>query len=697
MTCHVRLLPLFPIAMLMGTAAYSAGVKVRFDPSTPAVGPFPTDALTVADANQKTGLRIALPMPDCAKEPSTCAELAIVNQLDGFSLTPRLRVRFSAGVNPDTLKDGIFIYWLGNLTTEETDPQPFATVTPINKIEYDPSTNTAYAEPDQILSQHRRYALIVTSAVKDTKGDPVEADTAYIACLQQPGAYCDQVAMAVGRAGPRLAPQDVVAASVFTTLSATAWMEKARAAIQTSNIGLALASPKAVFDVADISKITLHAQTGANKFKDIPMNGPEILTGVGKIVFGSLQSPLFIGRQLVIPPTPTKADVAVPAVSQEVAFNAFLPATPAPPGGYPVVIFGHGQPGDGFNGDKLAASMAARGFATISVTAFGHGYGAATKMLITDKSGSVTEVPRPGRGVEFDGNGTLDLSEGCVVYAGAQVVAARDCIRQTALDNMQLVRAIQAGMDLTGDGVVDLDRNHIYFMGYSFGSDVGAIVGAVEPAVQSLVLNACGAAVEGALWSPGNHMLVIAILAYRQPALINRPGPDFDGAFTLRNQPVRIIDVPGAIAIQELVERIAWNNMLGDPLPYAAHLSWSALPGVAAKPVLFQFALGDQSQPNPTESDMVRAANLRDMVSLFRTDAALKTPGAVLSPDPHDFAFDLSTSPAAVVVARAFQAQMALFFAGDGRSVPYVNDLVRIPFLRDLFLVPKALPDDLNY
>src|ERR1039457_3516708 len=142
MTCHVRLLPLFPVLFRSGTAAYSAGVKVRFDPSTPAVGPFPTDALTVADANQKTGLRIALPMPDCAKEPSTCGELAIVNQLDGFSLTPRLRVRFSAGVNPDTLKDGIFIYWLGNLTTEETDPQPFATVTPINKIEYDPSTRS---------------------------------------------------------------------------------------------------------------------------------------------------------------------------------------------------------------------------------------------------------------------------------------------------------------------------------------------------------------------------------------------------------------------------------------------------------------------------------------------------------------------------------------------------------------------------
>jgi len=697
MACRYYLLQLSLTALLAASAVQAAGVKVRFDPTSPAVGPFPSDALTVADSGQKTGLRINLPMPDCSKEPSTCAELAIVNQLDGFSLEPRLRVRFSAAVNPDTLKDGVFIYWLNLLTTEEQGQQPFGTITPINKIEYDPATNTAYAEPDQLLAQHRRYALLVTSAVKDLKGDPVETDAAFLTCLQQPGAYCDQVAMAVGRAGPRLAPQDIVAASVFTTLSATIWMEKARAAIQTSNPGLAMATPRAVFPVSNISKITLHADVGSSKFQDLAVPGPELLAGVGQIAFGSIPSPLFLNQQLVIPPTPTLADVPLPPVTQQVAFNAFLPAAPPPPDGYPVVVFGMGMPGDGFNGARLASAMAARGFATISITNFGNGYGAATTMLVTDKTGSVTSVPRPGRGVDIDGNGTIDPYEGCVMVAGSQVVGMRDCIRQTALDNMQLIRAIQAGIDLNGDGTVDLSRNLIFYVGYSFGGLVGSVLNAVEPAIQSAVLNsAAGTMVESAVWSPLNRLVVLAMLAYRQPVLINRPGPDFNAALTLRNQPVRIIDVPGAIAIQEVLERIEWNNMLGDALSFAPHLSWSPLPGVSPKPVLFQFAWGDLSLPNPLETAVVRAANTPGMVSLFRTDVAW-VPNMPLTANPHDSAFDFYTSAASAVVARAFQAQMAMFLSGDGRSVPQVNDLVRWPFMRDLFFVPKVLPEDLNF
>ena len=80
-----------------------AGVTVRFDPRSPEVGPFPTDFLSVPDAAQKTGLRVNLPLPDCQARPNDCAELALINQLDGFHLHPRLRVRFSGPINPDTV------------------------------------------------------------------------------------------------------------------------------------------------------------------------------------------------------------------------------------------------------------------------------------------------------------------------------------------------------------------------------------------------------------------------------------------------------------------------------------------------------------------------------------------------------------------------------------------------------------------
>jgi hypothetical protein len=74
-----------------------------------------------------------------------------------------------------------------------------------------------------------------------------------------------------------------------------------------------------------------------------------------------------------------------------------------------------------------------------------------------------------------------------------------------------------------------------------------------------------------------------------------------------------------------------------------------------------------------------------------------KLPNLPLNADPHMFAFDFSTSAASVVVARAAQAQMAMFLSGDGRSVPYVNNLVFPLYWSDVFFVPKVLPEDLNF
>ncbi|MBS1856973.1 MAG: hypothetical protein JST11_16510 [Acidobacteria bacterium] len=693
MACRVSLVQI-PLFVLMAvSAASAAGVKVRFDPASPGIGPYPSDALTVADAAQKTGLRMNLPMPDCVREPSTCQELALINQIDGFSLKPRLRVRFSAAVNPDTLKHGIVIYWLNPLTSEE-QAQPFGTLMAINKIEYDPSTNTAYAEPDQLLAQDRRYALLVTSAVEDAKGDPVEVDSAFLTCIQQPGAYCDQVAMAIGRAAPRLAPRNIVAASVFTTMSATASIEKARAAIQTSSIGLATATPKAVFNVAAISKLILHAQRSSAKFADIALPGPDRMDGVGQIAFGSIQSPFFLNHQLMIPAVPTARDVALPAVANTVVFTAFLPATPPPPGGYPVVVFAQGSPGDGFPGAAISASMAARGLATVAITALGHGFGPQTTLQITDKTGGITEISRPGRGMDIDGNGLIDSSEGCII----PTIGSRDCFRQTALDTLQLIRAIQAGIDLDGDGTIDLDGSHISFAGFSFGASIGPLVAAVEPAIESVVLTAAaGTTAETTIWSPAGHRLAVMLTAMRQPPLLNLPGPDFDGEFTLRNQSPRIIGIPGAVAIQEFVERFEWITMTGEPLAFAPHLKSSMLPHVAPKRLLLQYAIGDLSSPNPFETAFARAANAADMVSIFRQDLAPPIPGMPLNPDPHMFAFDFTTSKASVVVARAAQAQMAMFLAGSDRGVPYVNDMLRWPYWRDLFEVPEVLPEDLNF
>ena len=46
---------------------------------------------------------------------------------------------------------------------------------------------------------------------------------------------------------------------------------------------------------------------------------------------------------------------------------------------------------------------------------------------------------------------------------------------------MQLVRVIEVGMDLEGDGQPDLDPSRIYYFGQSLGGNYGTILLAVEP------------------------------------------------------------------------------------------------------------------------------------------------------------------------------------------------------------------------
>ncbi len=82
-----------PVLLLfVSQALRAAGVSAQFDPSNPQTGPFPTDFLTVADPTQLTLKRVNLPLPDCTAQPSLCAEMALVNQLDGFNVEPRVRV-----------------------------------------------------------------------------------------------------------------------------------------------------------------------------------------------------------------------------------------------------------------------------------------------------------------------------------------------------------------------------------------------------------------------------------------------------------------------------------------------------------------------------------------------------------------------------------------------------------------------------
>ncbi len=153
-------------------------------------------------------------------------------------------------------------------------------------------------------------------------------------------------------------------------------------------------------------------------------------------------------------------------------------------------------------------------------------------------------------------------------------------------------------------------------------------------------------------------------LAERTPPLPNLPGLfQFNENMPLRNLSPLVDTVPGAAAIQRVLERAEWAQQVGNPAAYAPHLVTRPLAGVPAKSIILQFALGDRTVPNPTTSAIIRAGGLEQRTTLFRNDLArLAIPA--LPANPHTFLTGV-VGPGAAIALQA-QTQIATFFASGG-------------------------------
>lgn len=679
---------------LAGFHLSAAGVRVEFNPYVPAAGPFPNDLLTTPDERQRTGIRVNLPLPDCAAAPSDCAETRQLNQLDGFNPNARLTVRFSGPVNPETLRDGIFFVYADQLLPGRFALEPEGRIIPVNQVIYDPATHTVTAKPDAVLEGSRRYLLVVTTAVRDLRGDPVERDEGFQACLdgQVGGEYCALLSRKVGA----LAPHRVAGGSLFTTLSVTAWFEQAREVLRQVPPEFRLAPGTAVVDLAKLGTLTIHQQTGTGRFTDFVLPLPGTLlaqNGVGKVVFGTIRSPRFLNSGLTIPLTPTGERIVMPAESLEVAFHVWLPRSEPPAGGYPVLLALHGFNDSRLGAPSFVALAAGSGFAVVAANTFGHGFGPLTTARFSMTDGKLVEVPAPGRGLDVDGDGQIESSEGCIVLGPGQPTGLRDCARQSAVDLMQLVRAIQGGIDLDGDLRPDLDARRICVLGQSLGGALGAIIAAVDPAIEAAVLNvAPGTEVETFRLSQEFHpTLGMIAVSRRQPSLLNK-GSDFDDDTPFRWEAVRIRTLAGAEQLQDFLERSEWLSAIATPTFLAPYLKQATLPGSPIKRVLFQFALGDRTVPNPSTSGLIRAANLRERTTLYRADLA-KIAVPAMRDDPHTYLVPLGPAQSLFVSIATLQQAIEFLRSPVDIPPPDVNPVVRQVFGTDLFETPAALPE----
>jgi hypothetical protein len=215
-------------------------------------------------------------------------------------------------------------------------------------------------------------------------------------------------------------------------------------------------------------------------------------------------------------------------------------------------------------------------------------------------------LPDGGRGIDQDGNGTIDSTEGVSAIGAQSLISNRDGLRQTVIDIMQLVREIQVGIDVDGDGSPDLDASRIYYAGQSFGGIYGTQLLGLEPAIRNL-------------------------------------------------PPVTA--TPDQSAIQTLIDNAEWAQQAGTPAAYAPYISM---------PVIFQFARGDKTVPNPTTTATLRAGGLVSRATLFRNDLA-HAANPLVPTNPHTFLTNIA-NPAAASFALAAQGQIATFFARTSPS-----------------------------
>jgi hypothetical protein len=300
------------------------------------------------------------------------------------------------------------------------------------------------------------------------------------------------------------------------------------------------------------------------------------------------------------------------------------------------------------------------------------------------------------RGLDQNGDGVFTVDEGRLATAPHRLIGVTDGLRQTVVDLMQLVRVMHVGVDVDGDGIPDLDPTRISYYGHSLGGIYGTVFLAVEPAVRVGVLNAAGAPGSQVLrLSPvGRASLLRPFFANRVPSLLNiGGGTDFDENLPLRNQPPVINTVPGADALQQLIDRQEWYRAQVDAMAYAPYLRQAPLPDVPTKATLFQVAKGDEQVPNPTTTALLRAGELADVATYYRNDLAVAADPLVPT-TPHDFLSWIPPAlvePTANVIALAAQEQIATFLASDGQTVINPN-----PAFFEVPLVPP-LPETCHF
>jgi dienelactone hydrolase len=464
---------------------------------------------------------------------------------------------------------------------------------------YDPDREVLAGSPrpGEVLREGTRYAAWVTTDVRSS-GVPLHPVSR--AGLDHPR-WASTLAALDGL--DQLAGHEIAGIAAFTTQHASAPLVAARDVMTT------LPPPELAFPDPDLgfTGARLDAILGtAARFTDGPRTGLEHWgndnpTGiahdhVGAIVTGTITIARFrrddTGTDLPDDETFELDGDGVPRVVaiEPIPITFIVPATPSPPAGYPVVIYGHGL---GASRDQLlsfAEPLTSQGYALVGIDMVGHGSRFDPGDRVANMAGQLSAFS--GDPSQRDGFGdTTGATTQFEFFEGFQnVLAVRDAIRQSALDLSRVAQLVHAGVTLP-DGT-QLDPARVAYLGESFGTVVGTLFAAIEPTIDLYVLDVPGGGILDRILpnSPEIGQLALPLIEtlYHPHARLDRWNP--------------------------LIGLVQATIDGGDPLTYAPHVLRDrfAIDGTRLGPrsVVAIEVVGDQILPNVATEPLARELGL---------------------------------------------------------------------------------------
>lgn len=506
----------------------------------------------------------------------------------------------------DTDDDGV--QDIPNLRDPDSDPYE-----PGQLLEfYERETNTLVMRPVHPLSPGTTYAVVLTSELRGEDGNPIESPFEYINHVHQneplaplrellPAAYPNRFDKNLN---------NVRFAWTFTTQVATEELEAIRAGLY-GHGPLSWLSEKfpARLHTIHNTKNPDATEPLTLKLDDlialiIPVAAQEVgqagasviqksYEDVDYLISGTFLSPNFLHNKKGL--APTGVDAALPGANMvddtesfdirledgyanigthEVPFLCIIPKElPGRTAPFPTIIYSHAIGSTRLEILIFAGAMAKFGLATCTIDAMGHGmvipedYLALVELVIRNKKvPNLQKVLELQRARDLTNDGFPDSGGD---YFTSDLLHSRDMMRQTTIDQMQLIRILRtfdgklrwpstideedpyiiarrdlnggwdqdgdgqpeiAG-DFNGDGTVDLGGEQPYLAwGTSLGGIQTSILAGIEPTVRAAVSNAGGAGLADIAFRTNiGNVRAGVILRMLGPALIGRPYVDSNG------------------------------------------------------------------------------------------------------------------------------------------------------------------------